>query len=914
MLLITRKSRPIVEQLLATKLYIPPTRPEFVARPRLIERLNAGLPRKLTLISAPAGFGKTTLVSEWLAGGERGEPLVRAAWLALDDGDNDPARFLAYFVAAVQTIEPEFGEGIYAALQSPQPPPIESVLTPLLNEIAAVTGNFVVVLDDYHAIDSGSIDQALAFLLEHQPPQMHLVIATREDPPLPLARLRARGQLTELRAADLRFTSAEAAEFLNQVMGLNLPEGDIAALETSTEGWIAGLQLAALALHGTNSMPGQPDAASFIKSFTGSHRFVLDFLVEEVLGQQPESVQIFLLCSSILDRLCGSLCDAVCSPGIAIAVDPSAPGQATAGQETLEYLERANLFIVPLDNERHWYRYHHLFADLLRQRLHQRAASSAGDEQQGVSELHRRASQWYEDNGLELEAFQHAAAAGDIERAERLIEGKGMPLHFRGAMAPVRHWLESLPAEALDARPSLLVKYAWAVMMSGSPGGVEPKLQAAEAALQGLEPDDKTRDLEGQIAALRALVATATQQPAETIIALSRRALELLHPDNLPVRTGTTFSLGIAYQLQGDRAAAGQAFNEVLSISQASGNFMFTVGAAISLGGIQETENQLRLAAETYRRILQMVGDPAHMAACEAHFGLARIRYEWNDLDAAEQHGQQSVQLVPQIECETSVPCEVLLARVKLARGDAAGAAAILTRAAGIAPPQNFPDPMPEVAAARVLVLLHQGSLAAAAQLAQMHELPISQVRVHLARGEASAALALLEPLRRQAQANDCPDEQLKVMVLQAVACFSHGDQGEAVRLVGEALALAEPGGFVRIFVNEGPPMAHLLSEAAAQGIMPDYIGKLLAAFEADAQQSEDKPELSPTRSRNELLSQRELEVLQLIAQGLSNHEISERLFLALDTVKGHNRRIFGKLQAQSRTEAVARARQLGLL
>jgi len=394
--------------ILATKLYVPPPQPKVVLRTRLIERLNEGsLHRKLTLISAPAGFGKSTLVSEWLAGCERG-----AAWLSLDAGDNDPTRFVAYLGAALQTIAPNIGEGVLDVLQSPQPPPTESILTALINEITAVPDDFVLVLDDYHVIDARAVDDALTFVLEHLPPRMHLLIATREDPHLPLARLRARGQLSELRAADLRFTPDEAAEFLNQVMGLSLPAEDIAALEERTEGWIAGLQLAAI------SMQGQKDVTSFIKSFTGSHHFVLDYLVEEVLGQQSESVKAFLLRTSILDRLCGPLCDAV-------LLDPS-----LSGQETLEYLERANLFLVPLDNERRWYRYHHLFAELLRQRLHQSAASSTGDEGWDVDELHIRASQWYEDNGLEIEAFQHAAAANDVERAERLIEGERIPGTF----------------------------------------------------------------------------------------------------------------------------------------------------------------------------------------------------------------------------------------------------------------------------------------------------------------------------------------------------------------------------------------------------------------------------------------------------------------------------------------------------
>jgi LuxR family transcriptional regulator, maltose regulon positive regulatory protein len=887
--------------LLATKLYIPAPRPKVVLRPRLIERLNEGLHRKLTLISAPAGFGKTTLVSEWVAGCAR-----PVAWLSLDEGDNDPTRFLTYLVAAMQTIAANIGKGVLGVLQSPQPPPTESILTALLNEVATVADNFVLVLDDYHVIDSKPIDNALTFLLEHLPPQMRLAIATREDPDLPLARLRAGNQLTELRVTDLRFTPSEAAEFLNQVMDLSLSAEDIAALETRTEGWIAGLQLAAI------SMQGQKDITSFIKSFTGSHNFVMDYLVEEVLQQQSESVQTFLLRTSILDRLSGPLCDAVLL------------NLSASGQETLEYLEQANLFIVPLDNERRWYRYHHLFADLLRQRLHQSAASSAsstGDERMGVAELHIRASAWYEDSGLEIEAFHHATAANDDERAERLIEGKGMPLHFRGAVAPVLNWLASLPTTVLDARPSLWTSYASVLLVTGQTTGVEQKLQAAETALQGAEPDDKTRDLVGRIAAIRATAATSQNQ-VEIIIAQSRRALEYLHPDNLAFRTSTTCKLGFAYQLQGDRAAASRAYTEVISIGQASGNIIFTLLATIGLGSLQEADNQLYLAAQTYRRVLQLFGDQPLPFASEAYFGLARVFYEWNDLDAAQQHAQQSIELARKIEnTDRVIATEVFLARLKLAHGDAAGAAAILARAGQSVRQHNFVNRMPEVAAAQVLTLLHQGNLEAAAQLAQTHELPISQARVHLAQGDTSTALAVLGPLRRQAEAKGWEDERLKVMVLQAVALHAHGEKDKAVQLLGDALALAEPGGFIRIFVDEGTRMAHLLSEAAGhpimRGIMPDYAGKLLAVFEAEEQKSEDKSYLSPTSPAQPLiepLSHRELEVLHLIAQGLSNREIGERLFLALITVKGHNQRIFGKLQVQRRTEAVARARELGLL
>ncbi|MBW2580761.1 MAG: LuxR family transcriptional regulator, partial [Deltaproteobacteria bacterium] len=503
----------VPELLLQTKLYIPPLRPNLVPRPHLIERLNQGLQlgHKLTLISAPAGFGKTTLVGEWasslrLDSAKESQIENRIAWLSLDESDNDLARFLTYFIAAlnqVEGIEATIGKGALGMLQSPQPP-AESVMTSLINDITVIPGRIFLVLDDYHMIGSSPVDDALTFLLEHLPPHMHLVIATREDPQLPIARHRARGQLTELRAADLRFSTSEAAEFLNQMMGLGLSAEDIASLESRTEGWIAGLQLAAI------SMQGREDTTSLIKSFTGSHRFVLDYLIEEVFEQQSKGVQAFLLQTAVLNRLTGSLCDAL-------------TGQDN-GRATLEMLDRANLFVVPLDNERRWYRYHHLFADLVRQRLDQQQSDS-------VAELHSRASVWYEDNGLEIEAFHHAAATNDFEHAARLMEGEGMPLHFRGAVAPVLTWLASLPTTVLDARPSLWVMYASVLMFVGQTTGVEQKLQAAEASIQGAEPDDKTQDLVGQIAAMRAMLAVPLHQ-VETIFAQSRRALEFLHPDD----------------------------------------------------------------------------------------------------------------------------------------------------------------------------------------------------------------------------------------------------------------------------------------------------------------------------------------------------------------------------------------------
>jgi len=869
-----------VTPILATKLSIPPLRPNVVSRSRLIEQLSKGLHRKLALVSAPAGFGKTTLVSEWALGCQQ-----PTAWLSLDAGDNDPIRFLMYLVAALQTLGATIGEGALKVLQSPQPPPTDAILTTLLNDMTSIKDHFVLVFDDYHVIDAKPVEHALAYLLDHQPPHMHLIIATREDPPLPLARLRVGDQLTEVRITDLRFTNSETADFLTQAMGLTLSAADVTHLSKRTEGWIAGLQLAAI------SLQGQKDVAGFIASFTGSHHFVLDYLVAEVLGQQDAHIQTFLLRTSILERLCGPLCDAV-------LLDSTA-----SGRTTLEYLERANLFTIPLDNERCWYRYHHLFADLLRQRLQQSSANQ-------VSELHIRASIWYEGQGLLLEAFHHAAAANDVARAERLIEGKGIPRHFRGAVTTLLNWLESLPATVLNARPSLWVRYASLLVVSGQTTGVEEKLQAAEIALQGTEQIDRTRDLIGQIAAIRATLAL-TRYQIEPMLTQSRRALEYLLPGNLSSRVTAYWTQGFAHTWLGDRAAARQSYSAALSLSQTSGEIFTTILATISLGNIQEGDNQLSLAAQTYRHVIQLAGDQPLQILCEAQLGLARILYEWNDLDEAARHGQQSLHLAQQYDrgiIDRFINSEVFLARLKLARGEVTGAAALLAQASQTARRHNFVGRIPEVAATQVLAFLRQGRLAAAAQLAQAHPLPLSQARVHLAQGETAAALAVLTPWREHVEAKGWEDERLKVMLLQAVALQAHGEKDQAVRLLYDALALAEPAGFIRLFVDEGPPIVQLLSAATDSGKMPDYIEKLLAACETSELQSADRSILLAP------LSRRELEILRLIAQGLSNQEMSERLFLALDTVKGHNRKIFSKLQVQRRTEAVARARELGLL
>ena len=886
----------MVSSILATKLYIPRPRPRVVQRSRLIEQLNEGLDCKLTLISAPAGFGKTTLVSEWFAGCQR-----PVAWLSLDKGDNDPTRFLMYFIAALQTIKVNIGEGVLDVLQSPQPPTIESILIALLNEITTIPDNFVLVLDDYHVIDAKPVDEALSFLLEHLPPQMHLVIATREDPHLPLTQLRARGQLTELRAADLRFTPAEAAEFFNQMMGLTLSEENIAALETRTEGWIAGLQFAAL------SMQGHQDTTSFIKSFTGSHHFVLDYLVEEVLQKQSESIQTFLLRTSILDRMCGPLCEAVLR----------AP--AGSGQETLEYLERANLFIVPLDNERRWYRYHHLFADLLRQQSHQMVSSV--NEEGGVAEYHIRASVWYEDNGLEIEAFQHAAAANDIEHAERLIEGDGIPLHFQGAVATILDWLASLPKTIMDSRPSLCVRYATLSLVAGQTTGLEEKLQMAEAAIQGIPSaatglDDKTRNLIGQIASARARLAVSKYQ-IETIFVHACRALEYLPHDSLVSRFRASWSLAYAYYSRGERAAAAQACAEALSIAEASGNILDAILATILMGGLQQLENQLHPAFETYQRCLRLLGDNYPPPSTgEAYRDLATIYYEWNNLDAAEHYGQRSLQLLRQYDrtIDRFIISEVFLARLKLAQGDAAGAAAMLAETEQSVRQNNFVQRISEVAAAQVLVLLRQGNLSAAAHLVQTHDLPISQARVYLAQGDAFTALAVLEPLRQQMEAKGWQDELLKVIVLQAVALHAHGEKDKAVQLLSKALALAEPGGFIRLFVDEGEPMRLLIEKQSRNRDHPlsGYADKLLAAFTQPVTAAKSAI-IHQESDMIEPLSQRELEVLRLLRSELSGPEIAQQLIISLNTLRTHSKNIFNKLGVNDRRAAVRRAKELGL-
>ena len=863
---------------LATKLYIPPLKPKIVHRPRLIGLLNETLQNKLTLISASAGFGKTTIVSEWVT-----ECRCPVAWLSLDEEHKDSISLLTYIISALQTIAKDFGKDLLTLLQSPQPPATNFILTSLLNEITSIPDSFVLVLDDYHIIDAEEIDNILTYILENIPPFMHLLIITREDPHFPLARFRGRGQMTELRASDLRFSSSEIKGFFNEIMNLNLSEENITALEIRTEGWIAGLQLAAI------SMRGQKDAADFINSFTGSHHFVLDYLIEEVLNQQTESIQSFLLRTSVLERMCGPLCDSVLQ------------GISPFGQNILNELEKLNMFIIPLDNDRRWYRYHHLFAELLKQRLQQSTINEF--------ELHRRASQWYEENELYIEAFFHAAKANDLDRSIRLIEGDRIPRYSRAVVNSILDWLKSLPESVMDNRPLLWITYGSVLLGIGQISGVEQKLQAAEKALLISESDKITRDLIGRIASMRAVIAV-TQYDGKAMKKQSLRALEYLHQENISSRTTSKWTLGQGLEQLGDHKAARIIYNETLTMGQKSGNVIFSLLAKASLGYIEEVENHLHLANQIYREILQIVADQPLPVLCDVYLGLARINYQWNLIDYALDFTQKSIKLAHLFEntIDRFIISEIFFAQIELSKGEIGTASSLLAETAKSVKQFNFLFRISDVAVQQVLLLIKQGKLEEADQIAGKHKLYISQVRVELARENPENALNILESFYKQNEMNVQKEIELDVKILKTLALFMSGEKDKAIQLLVSVLALTEPEGFIRIYIDEGFPMFRLLSETLAQGFSTGYINKLLEIFTSEGNHSEKKqPLLEP-------LSQRELEILQLLSQGMSNLEICEKLFLALDTVKGHNRRIFAKLDVKNRTMAINKARLLKIL
>ncbi|MEO7910816.1 MAG: LuxR C-terminal-related transcriptional regulator [Roseiflexaceae bacterium] len=936
--------------LLATKLYIPSPRPNVVLRSRLIERLNAGLHGKLTLISAPAGFGKTSLVSAWVAKlrienealskADRNDDSqysilnsqFRVAWLSLDEGDSDPTRFLTYLVAALQTIAPTIGAGILRVLQSSQPPPPEALLTTLLNDITTLTDPFVLVLDDYHLVDAQPIDTALAFLLAHLPPQMHLVVTTREDPQLPLAQFRVRNQMTELRAADLRFTPAEAAAFLTEVMGLNLAAADIAVLEARTEGWIAGLQLAALSLQSHQNVP------AFIQAFAGDNRYIVDYLAEEVLQRLPASVRSFLLQTAILDRLSGSLCDAVLDQGRRTKDTRSAACVPRPSSLILEELERGNFFVVPLDDTRHWYRYHHLFADVLT--THLRA-----EQPDLVPTLHRRASTWYEQHGSTADAIHHALLAEDFARAANLVELAWTAMRRSRQDATFLGWLKALPDAVLQCRPVLGVAYALVVLASGELEGVEERLRAAEqwlekmaavrelssapAAEMVVADDEAFRRLPGTIAIARAGLALARGDVPATIT-YARRALDVAPEDDHLTRGGAAGFLGLAFWTSGDLAAAHRTYTQGMGHLQRAGNIADAINGALTLAAIQITQGRLREAMRTYARGLQLAtvpGAPLLRGAADMHVGMSELAYERDDLHAATQHLLRSQELGE----HTGFPqnryrWRVAMARIQAAQGDLDGALELLDQAERLYMSDFSPNVRP-IAALKTRVWLAQGrlgealdwareqGLSAQDELSYGHEfehLTLARLRLTQSTSDRAdrslhAAIGLLERLLHAAEAGERTGSVIEILVLLSLAHQIQADIPAALVPLERALILAEPEGYGRIFVDQGRPMAVLLEAAAKHGTAPTYVRQLLTALGT----AEDRTPVK--QGMIEPLSERERDVLRLLRTDLSGPEIARELMVSLSTMRTHTNNIYTKLGVTNRRAAVRRAEELDL-
>jgi len=871
------------------KLRIPSVRSNMIMRTRLFELMDEGSNGKMTMVSASAGYGKTTLVSQWLA-----HCTYQAAWLSLDEHDNDPIRFIQYLMATFKKVAGDDSQELRNAWHYQPTLPISYVLNALLHDISTCAEPVILVLDDYHVIESQAVHVALGFLIDNQPGNMHVILITREDPPLPLARMRARNELVEVRGNDLRFTECETAQFFNQRMNLHLSPKDIETLEKRTEGWVAGLHLAAI------SMRNRTDRSAFISSFTGSHRFVMDYLMEEVLSQQSEKVQDFLLQTSILDRFCGSLCDAMLR-------------RDKEGEEILVFLERSNLFVIPLDDERQWYRYHHLFSDLLRQRY---AYFFRGREEE-TSALHIRASKWLEEHGFDIEAFQHATAAQDMERAVRLIEGDGMPLHFRGGARIILSWLEKQGTSLFAAHPSLHVFYASARLMTGKLNEVEQHVSDAEALLLDGELDDSSKDLIGHIASIRATLG-AVRNDVDSIIEQAHIALKHLHPSNHPVRAATIWTQGVAYQLKGERTAARRAYAEAILIGRPIGHLIITLMATLGTGQLEEQDNQLKLAMQTYRQVIELAGTPPLPAACDAFLGISRIFYEWNDLQAAELHMQQGMLLVRQLEnTDKMLECELLAAKIKLAGNDLLSSEELVLKADQSIQEQAYSHLVEEVALLKLNLSLYRDESQNEWNMPAVHGSGILQARIYLIQGNVEAAVALLNVLYDRAKVKQQKNEQLRLLVLLAIAFQQKGELKTALHKMNEAIRMAKRDNFVRLFVNEGKPMLDLVTQAAARRIQLDYTKFLITHLREESQLRNLLPDSSNPalpKFSVEPLTERELEVLQLIAAGLSNQQIANRLFLALSTVKGYNRSIFEKLQVKRRTEAIARAREVGLL
>jgi LuxR family maltose regulon positive regulatory protein len=895
--------------LLTTKITLPPLRPNLVTRPRLIERLENGWQqgRCVTLVAAPAGYGKTTLIRSWVD-----LHRSRVAWVALDAGDNQALRFWAYVIAALQTSDVTLGRELQQTLQAlrlratPLPADddaITSGLAALINDLAQPLKRVMLILDDYHLIEAPDIQRQVAFLIDHLPASVQLVFATRADPlDLPIARLRARQQLTELRSDDLRFTPEEAAAFLNQAMGLHLTADDVAALESRTEGWIAGLQLAAL------SLQGRSDVRSFLAAFTGTHRFVVDYLLEEVLRRQPGDVQDFLLQTSILDRLNGPLCEAVT--------------QQAGGAERLERLASENLFLVPLDDRRAWYRYHQLFADLLRARLEQTQVDR-------VAALQRRASEWYFDHELYPEAVTHALAARDIDWAATVIERAGKAWLLRSELVTVMSWLNALPPEVVRTRPRLSVVRAWVLLVSGRPQEIEGSLHDIEQWLRLHPTDPLAPTIQSEVTALQAY-AVRLDGDFPHAIELSQQALDQFPPDE-HLRGLIGFNLGMAHSNNGNLNEAQHAFEESARFSAQAGDFELTLLAMTSVAQVQVMRGQLRAAEQTCRQALGQAGSEAAWSplASFALIALGNVHYQWNDLAAAENCLLRGLRLARRGDnAELVMAGYSLLLWVRRAQNDRRGVGEVLQQLTQIAQRYQTPriDELADFYRAWVALddrdwqpardwLAHTGREDGdAIDLAHLLDYTVL-ARVRLAAGEPDRALRLLERLQQLAKAAGHGRSLIEILILTARARQATGDHARALEVLHRAIELAEPEGYLRLFVDENarwllgdlrvriarqPDQLHLLN----------YLDRLLAAFPA---REDSAQQLAPSDQRL-ILSDRELEVLRLLAAGQSNAEIAERLIISLGTVKAHTSNIYRKLDVRGRAQAIVKARELNLV
>ena len=915
------------EEILTTKLFVPQVRSEFVRRPRLAGRLNEATACDLTLVSAPAGFGKTTLVSTWvgeLRSNGKGQAANVAAigWLSLDEADADPERFLAYLIAVLGhsgAIDNGAEEEAMAMLHSAQPPPTDAILTFLINQLASTSGHKVLVLDDYHLVDSSPVVETLSFLLDHLPPQAHLVIATRVDPQLPLSRLRATGRLAEIRAADLRFTSAEAAEFLNRVMGLQLSEEDVLALENRTEGWIAGLQLAAL------SLKGRQDTRDLISAFTGSHRLVLDYLLEEVLAQQSDEVETFLYLTALLDRMNGALCDAV-------------TGQEK-GQATLEMLDHANMFVVPLDQERRWYRYHRLFADLLRQRLRH-----LYPDQPPV--LHLRASNWYENNGFTEQAIRHAIQARDYDRAASLAEQAWRSMHMNYGGVTWLRWIEAIPDDVVRRRPVLSTGYGWSLIDSGDLVGADLCLKDAErwleatanvprqsgelgerrAALGG----ESLQSLAGSIANARAYLSQALGDVRSTV-EHADRARELLPELDVFERGLSAILPGFAHWSDGELELARREMSEAIACMRIEGRMPFVISFTSYLADVMIAQGRLNEAKETYLQLLDLVAarGPDLKEVAVVRLGLSEIYHEQGNMEAAKEQLRKG-EALGELPAFPPWYRHWVSARMRVmaSTGDSESVSQVLDEARRLYYRHPIPDIRPLSALAarhdldtgrmdQALLWASEQGLTADDELSYLREFEhmtfarilISQSRASRQDGFIQDALRLLDRLLGAAETNERTGSVIETLILQALAHAASGHRAQALASLTRAIGLAEPEGYIFVFIKEGAPLAALLRDVRSDDpMLMTYTSRLLdASLELGLHPA-------PGQTLVEQLSDRELEVLEHLANGNTNQAIGDTLFLSINTVKAHTRNIYGKLGVNNRTQAVARARELGLI